>query len=282
MYRSKNNRLPCPILIATHYGWWRFIVCAIKGTGFRLHKMPWVNTFQHACSMGNIREMVLLLNRGHVDLEMRDVHGETVLQRAIHQNGTNACGVIDKLLEHRANPFTINDHGENTLHAAANHNNPGLVRKLIDLGVDADLVCTRHGITPLHIAALYSCVDVVQLLIECGVDQSQKDPGVDNEMCHRGGWTALDYARENIRFHELRMTGKYPRLFHRFASYIHRKWDGESRARHETVMMLEVEELHNANKLAFAMGHHQRLEENSMLGPIDPGVLRLILEDSFD
>ena len=115
--------------------------------------------------------MVSFLNRGHVDLEVRDVHGETVLQRAIHQNGRNACDVIDKLFEHGANPFTINDHGENTLHAAANHNNPGLVRKLIDLGVDANLACTRHGITPLHIAALYSCVDVVKLLIECGVDQ---------------------------------------------------------------------------------------------------------------
>ena len=240
--------------------------------------MPWVYTFAIACEWGKINDMVRFLRRGGVDLELRDRLGNTVLQAAINKNGRMGYGVIDKLLEYGANPFIMNDSGETTIHLAANYNNPDLVSRLIDLGVNPDLACTRHGITPLHVAAINGCVDVVRLLINHGVDQSHKDPGMDCEICQRGGWTALDYAREHIRFHDLRITGRFPKLFHLFAVYIHRKWDTQAKARYQIEKMLKVAEVGIDKKLAFAMGHNTRLGEGSMLAKIDPDVMWLILK----
>jgi ankyrin repeat protein len=220
--------------------------------------MVWVYLFSHACSWGNINDMVRFLDRGNIDLELRDKRGNTALQTAIYDDGRMGYGVIDTLLAYGANPFTMNDSGETTIHMAANYNNPDLVSRLIDLGVDENLACTRHGITPLQVAAINGCVDVVRLLINRGVDQSHKDPGMDCEICQRGGWTALDFSREMIQHHDLRGT----------------EWDSRSEARYQTMEMLMVAE----KKLAFAMGHNTRLGEGSILNGIDPDVLRVILD----
>jgi hypothetical protein len=222
--------------------------------------MPWVYTLADACEFGRINDMVQFM-RGGVDLELRDRFGNTVLQTAVKQNRPNAylslC-VFDTLLAYGANPFTINDSGENTVHSAARYNNPDIVHRLIELGVDAKLAGTRHGTTPLHVAALGCCVDVIRILLHHGVDQLHKDPGMDCEICQRGGWTALDYAKEMIRHHDLRGSD----------------WDGRSEARYQTMEMLRVAE----KKLAFAMGHNTRLGEGSILHGIDPDVLRVILD----
>jgi hypothetical protein len=218
--------------------------------------MPWVYSFADACEWGKINDMVGFLKGGGVDLELRDRLGNTVLQTAVQKNRPNAYSVFDTLLAYEANPFTINDSGENTIHSAAKYNNPDIVSRLIDLGVNPDLACTRHGITPLYVAALGCCVDVIRLLINHGVDQLHKDPGMDCEICQRGGWTALDVAREMIRHHDLRGT----------------EWGSE--ARYQTMEMLRVAE----KKLAFAMGHNTRLGKGSMLAKIDPDVLKVILD----
>ncbi|KAJ1466872.1 ankyrin repeat-containing domain protein [Baffinella frigidus] len=112
------------------------------------------------------------LNHGHVDLELRDIRGQTLLHEAVRDGYET---VMEKLLEYGANPFTLNDAGETTVHTAARRNNPDLVLRLIGLGVDADLASTLHKTTPLHMAALYGCVDVIRILIEYGVDQSRTD-----------------------------------------------------------------------------------------------------------
>ena len=220
--------------------------------------MPWVYSFADACELGKINDMVGFLKRGGVDLELRDRLGNTVLQTAVNNNIPNAYSVFDTLLAYGANPFTTNYSGENTVHSAANYNNPDIVHRLIELGVNPKLAGTRHGTTPLHVAALGCCVDVIRLLINHGVDQLHKDPGMDCEICQRGGWTALDYAREMIRHHDLRGSDR----------------DGRSEARYQTMELLRVSE----KKLAFAMGHNTRLGEGSILHRIDPDVLRVILD----
>ena len=240
--------------------------------------MAWY-TLDVAVRMQHVDDMIRFLEDGDVNLELRGKNGNTLLHDAVGGHGPLVNAVVDTLLHYGANALTINDHGETTVHTAAHTNNPVLVHKLIRLGVNADLACTRCGATPLHIAALNSCVDVIQVLIDSGVNQSHRDPAMDSETCQREGWTALDFAREMIRVHDLRVTGRFPELFHLFALYVHRKWDSKAAARYQTVKMLEVAEVHTDKMVAFAMGHHRRLGEGSMPDMIDPNVLKLILDE---
>ncbi|MGV1788846.1 ankyrin repeat domain-containing protein [Rhizobium sp. A37_96] len=59
------------------------------------------------------------------------------------------------------------------LHEAAGDNDLGVVRRMLDLGIDVNAMTSR---TPLHEAALHGNMDMAKLLIDHGADTTLRDP----------------------------------------------------------------------------------------------------------
>ncbi|KAJ9484323.1 hypothetical protein VN97_g9055 [Penicillium thymicola] len=79
--------------------------------------------------------------------------------------------------------------GMNLLHIAASKNaSPGIMRMLIDNGIQIDTQDSQ-GRTPLQVAVAYSSTRAVSLLLHLGAD-----PNFKNENQYWKGWTALFYA----------------------------------------------------------------------------------------
>ena len=212
----------------------------------RRHIMAGVDSLMDARSLARLSDLMILLHRSDVDLELKDEDGYTLLHRSVKTagfEGRYGIVVIDILLEYGASPFTLNNAGHTTMYTAVRHNNTDIIHTLHRRGVDANLACTRFGTTPLHAAAIGSYVDVVKLLLDIGVDQSRRD--------HQG-WTALDIAREAVRFRDIRATENG-------------QLDSQLADRHLVLQMLELRD----RRLAFAM---------STIDSINPDALRLILD----
>lgn len=69
----------------------------------------------------------------------------------------------------------LNNNGEAAIHRAAKYGHAGMIKVMIEKGVDVNLTQDRPaeaGVTPLHLACSYGHADVVRLLIDAGADDT--------------------------------------------------------------------------------------------------------------
>lgn len=127
--------------------------------------------FINACRSGNIEKVVELINE--VDLNFKNIHGETALISAINSGNTI---IIDKLFElapYGAIDLDIqNNVGESALLLCPKHKNDYVAEKLIDLGASLNIqdingstvlmksiVTNRHHLTKKIIES-GACLDI--------------------------------------------------------------------------------------------------------------------------
>jgi len=177
------------------------------------------------------------------------------------------------LMEHcGADPNTSNMYGETPLHYAAGHGEVEIVRMLVlkfgadpntrnirgesavaaafcstdtvrvlvkECGADPD-TADNKGQTPIMLAAAYGCTDMVRVLVEAGVDPDKPDGDGVTPLLH-----AVKNAHESLVW------------------WFAREWG--------------VDLTKKQPRLAFAMGHHQRLGAASAVSSLSPDVVDLIL-----
>ncbi|KAL8285564.1 hypothetical protein RB597_002573 [Gaeumannomyces tritici] len=147
-----------------------------------------------------------LLIENNVNIETRDMYGDTPLQWAVRkgaealvrpliENGADAgpCGPGERTMLHLATHYGHAEiikllvveegsdkergdgHGQRPLHYAAQRGDVALVRLLaVELGADKEAQNSK-GKTPLHSAAANGHVDVVRVLVELGANKEAQD-----------------------------------------------------------------------------------------------------------
>ena len=73
---------------------------------------------------------------------------------------------------------------------AITYNNPRMVKRIIEAGVDVNETRRNSGFTPLMAAVCYNRKEIVSMLLEHGADRALTD---------RKGLTGADYARKTHR-----------------------------------------------------------------------------------
>lgn len=130
---------------------------------------------------GNIQEMAELLLRG-CDINASNGDGLSALHYAAERNQVD---IIDLLIAFRKySPLAINQqdrYGFSALHTACYYGHPDCVRKLIEYGIDMNLV-DNYGKTCLHIASTFGKISVLTVLLE--LDASLNNNKLINCTCH--------------------------------------------------------------------------------------------------
>jgi ankyrin repeat protein len=150
--------------------------------------------------------------------------------------------IVHLLLEHGGDLSATDAYGYKPLHRSALMGHTAVVVLLLEKGADISAI-DNVGMTSLHRAARWGREEVVQLLLEHGADTSAKD---------NVGETAEDLATARSHIQIVAMLR------------------GEARRR---------EALRKAKCVAFAMGQHERLGSGSRARGLDPGVVRMVLEE---
>ena len=130
------------------------------------------------------------------DVNEKNETGESVLAQALHLR----CGdeLLDLLVEAGADLFDADSEGVSVFDAAITYNNPRMVRRIIDAGIDVNETRRNSGFTPLMAAVCYNRREIVALLLEHGADKTLTD---------RQGLTGADYARKTHRKQMLELLG---------------------------------------------------------------------------
>jgi len=110
-------------------------------------------------------QMVSLLLQHGADKDAIDYYGNSLTQ-AIFPN-PNAHKVVEILIEAGVNPCVPNSDGETPLHKATDRGDIEMVRKLIPLYSNLNVMCKRL-FTPLYNAAMNESEEVVKLLLSLG------------------------------------------------------------------------------------------------------------------
>jgi len=131
------------------------------------------------------------------DVNEKNESGESVIAQAIRLR----CGneLIELLVEAGADLFDTDNEGVSVFDEAITYNNPEMVRRIIDAGVDVNETHRSSGFTPLMAAVCYNRKSIVTLLLDHGADKSQRD---------RRGLSSADYARKTHRKQMLELLGE--------------------------------------------------------------------------
>jgi uncharacterized protein len=123
-------------------------------------------------------------------------HGESVISQALRLR----CGteLLELLIEEGADLFDADEEGVSVFDVAITYNNPEMVKRIIDAGVDVNETRRHSGFTPLMAAVCYNRKSIVTLLLECGADKTLTD---------KMGLTGADYARKTHRKQMLELLG---------------------------------------------------------------------------
>ncbi|CAK9258269.1 unnamed protein product [Sphagnum jensenii] len=138
---------------------------------------------QLAAEGGHVDVVQLLLERcSTLDLEVKNVHGNTLLHQAT-KNGHDK--VVKALLDHAATEFDLDDEnkdGNTPLHLAAKEGHVEVVRVLLGCGLELQLDAkNKDQNTPLHLAIEGGYLEVVKVFLEhadgenCGLDSFNVD-----------------------------------------------------------------------------------------------------------
>jgi ankyrin repeat protein len=149
-----------------------------------------------------------------------------------------AFEMIELLLVHGANPLHVDDKGGSALHLAAYQQHIKSVELMLDAGGDINQANTK-GATLLHMCAKFDLQVMAEYLLKRGASVDMKA---------RSGRTASDTAD---RYSKIKISG-----------------------------MIQAEGVRRAQciAVAFCMGLHERLGQNSHVRSLDEGVARMILD----
>jgi ankyrin len=115
--------------------------------------------------INNYYELAQWLVNHHVDVNVRDNRGETVLHRAVIYDRVPDYQMIRLLLRNGADVNARRQDQETPLHVAASLGIPGAVRVLLEHGAQVDAP-TARGETPLHMASSAGGkTEVIELLL---------------------------------------------------------------------------------------------------------------------
>ncbi|XP_063927152.1 rabankyrin-5 [Zophobas morio] len=90
---------------------------------------------------------------------------DSLLQKVVEDGATNAAVF---LCDHLTNVNHVNGDGETALHAACAKNSPQVVDKLLELGVNPNLLTNELRQSPLHYAVKSNSVECVEVFIKRG------------------------------------------------------------------------------------------------------------------
>jgi len=116
--------------------------------------------------------------------EMNEL-GESILACAIRLR----CDfdLLMLLIDNGADIFEFDDEGVSIFDMAITYDDVGMVKFLIEKGIDVNKTNRRSGFTSLMAAACYGRVEIAKILIEQGVNQNATDIK---------GFSAVDFARK--------------------------------------------------------------------------------------
>lgn len=143
---------------------------------------------------GNI-EIVKILLEAHMDVNIRNANGETVLHIAARK-GYNT--IVQLLLNASADITIKNNEHETALHYAVIANNSDIVKCLLQAGIDPNSANIR-GMSPLHLVVNSNYYPLIQLLLDYRVDVNYPD-NEGNTPLH---WVAIygnAYYKDSIEF----------------------------------------------------------------------------------
>ncbi|HSQ35319.1 MAG TPA: ankyrin repeat domain-containing protein, partial [Candidatus Binatia bacterium] len=140
-----------------------------------------VPSIHEAAKTGDTQQIKKILTLDRWQLNAKDAFGYTPLHWSLIRAQWPAA---DCLLAAGADPCLVGDDGATTLHCAANHDNAGIVGRLITRGVDPN-VKNIWGNTPLALTVQRGCARTARALIAHGADiRAQTEEG----------WTPLHLA----------------------------------------------------------------------------------------
>ena len=131
------------------------------------------------------------------DVNEKSEHGESVLSHALRLRCSEELLVL--LVEAGADLFDTDEEGVSVFDAAITYNNPAMVKRIIDAGVDVNETRRASGFTPLMAAVCYNRSAIVELLLAKGADKNRRD---------KLGLTGADYARKTHRKQMLELLGE--------------------------------------------------------------------------
>ena len=255
----------------------------------------------HEAALHGHEPVTQLLLAHEADVSSKDAHGETPLGIAARQGhetvarlliehradvsaktnkgetaliGAAGCGLdamVGLLIQHQADVSSRTNYGKTALIGAARGGHETTARLLIQLGADV-LAKDFAGMTALHYAAMGVHETVMRTLIELGADIAATDimgQTVLHCASHQGHETVVRLlldAGADEQDQGTYTTGT-PEIL---------ATDG---GHHQVAAILKAEGVRRAQCVAFAMGHHARLGVGSRVEELDPGVVRMVLDE---
>ncbi|MBD3800100.1 ankyrin repeat domain-containing protein [Sulfurimonas sp. HSL-1656] len=131
------------------------------------------------------------------DVNEKSEHGESVVSQALRLRCSDE--LLELLVASGADLFDADDEGVSVFDVAITYNNPMMVQKMIDEGIDVNETRRTSGFTPLMAAVCYNRKAIVEMLMSNGANTAIKD---------KLGLTGADYARKTHRKQMLGLLGE--------------------------------------------------------------------------
>lgn len=128
-----------------------------------------------AAQRGNLGILNFVLSlSGHVDVDARDIRGQTPLHYAVQCKRTET---IDLLVARGSRVRAIDTNGCTVLHCAAMHNNVAAIKRLLELGAADDLLLLdRDERTPFQVALHWKASKSVQYIMDLSIQGTYGQP----------------------------------------------------------------------------------------------------------
>jgi ankyrin repeat protein len=223
--------------------------------------------------------MRIFLENG-VDVDVRNRRGRTPMHIAALYDHRQLFQV---LVEWKGDVRATADNGATPLHYAAQKGHVVLVQELIRLGASVSAKTNglgsspppvSNGATPLHYAALGDGENALAYMLDKGGDVDATD---------HYGWSPMHYAAQRgrnaiIRLLIARGADMQPIIHSGWARLLTPEGLAIRYERVESAAIIRAEiERRKQLSIAFAMGDHKRLGENSRVRSVDDLVLQMIL-----
>jgi ankyrin repeat protein len=138
---------------------------------------------------------MLLIEKG-ADCNKVDLQGRSVLMDALSRKLFELCYL---LIDKGAHLDYTHDQLGSVIHFSSSQDCPDILTKILNSGVDPNLISRKNGYTPLHYAVANNCKENVRVLIKKGGDPSIKNN--DDQ-------TSIGFAQDREDLEMLKLLGK--------------------------------------------------------------------------
>lgn len=247
----------------------------------------------------NVKAIRKMLAKG-ADLEEKNGKLETPLHSAVLLYRTD---IVECMLEMGADVFALAPGGNTPLHLCASTGVVDMSALMLMNGADCNAQNER-GETPTHIAAQHAGAAFLRNFLDFGAITSIKDTK-GNTVLHRAADRYIAHRRDDDGYDDPVWQARYKRYVVRLLLQYEGDWskldaleatnnNGHTAMNiadhytHDNTVGNELEaalipareeaRLHSIRaQTAFAMGHHARLGENSIVNHLDPDTLKMVL-----